>query len=397
MSTLAKDAQAIRLDDNLNCKLKKLEYVKTGRAFRRWKGSFMKRYESFLSETKIHHAITAYEIFSKIMKSFIKKLQQVNSYIEQGQLTVENYTVKARMALSEMTKDLFTMNIALETLIPKTSQSEIKNGYNKFHLSVALLRDNFKEYDTNWKEVLTVLNHMEKVTLNEVADKQILEEMNNYTIKIQKFCEIMNDLGLYEVMLKCIEFENDNGLDLSALIYLDCKTGCIGEIPREDLLAKNVLTIQGVDKDGRDLFNEAVTSQDRSNEKLIKVINDCPRLKIGFATNRNQYSNEKENVTVSNKETVQNLWGVKLKKLPKNVEGEEFIFICQMTSQFGEISRQSMMEYNLLHEILSTEEHEHGGLKIGTLIIEDAYVAFQERSELVEKIRSLLSLGIPSK
>ena len=189
-------------------------------------------------------------------------------------------------------------------------------------------------------------------------------------------------------MLKCIEFADDMGPDLSMIVFLDCKTGGIGELPREDLFLKRILTPKGVDADNNDIISEAATTEE-AQEKIIKIINENPRLKIGFGTNQNQYNNNE--VTISEMEKVQNMWGVKLKKTPKNVKGEEFIFICQKTCQYGEMSRKTAIETEIIHEVRGDENSK------GVFQIEEAYHDFQERSELVETIRTLLKLGITDK
>ena len=63
-------------------------------------------------------------------------------------------------------------------------------------MGAILIRDNFKEYGklTNCRDVL---HEMRTQSLNDVADKQILEEMDNFAIKLQKFCDVMADLGLF--------------------------------------------------------------------------------------------------------------------------------------------------------------------------------------------------------
>lgn len=149
-------------------------------------------------------------------------------------------------------------------------------------------------------------------------------------------------------MLKCIEFAQDSGPDLSVIIFMDCKTGGLGELPREDCLLKRILSKQSSDAAGNDMFAEAATT-DEAKEGLLKIINENPRLKIGFGINNNQYSEDE--VTISEMEKVQNLWGVKLKKTPKNVKGEEFIFVCQQTGQFGEMSRKNSLDSGLITEI----------------------------------------------
>jgi soluble cytochrome b562 len=203
MSTLGKDATTIKGDPELSDLLKKLSLIKTARTFKRWKNSFLDRLESFLDQENIDNASKSYKTFSKRMETFVKLINNVNEHVEKGQLTVEQYTVKARMSLGEMSKDMTNIIDELERLIPQTSQLETKCGYNKFHIGAVLVRDGFTEY-TRLDSCKDILQHMRTVSLNDVADKQILEEMDNYCVKLQKFCEIMADLGLYGTFIHCI-------------------------------------------------------------------------------------------------------------------------------------------------------------------------------------------------
>jgi hypothetical protein len=182
-------------------------------------------------------------------------------------------------------------------------------------------------------------------------------------------------------MLKCRQFVDD-GPNLEDIIFLDCKTGGIGEIGREDCLMQKIISAKGADADGNDIFGEAV-SVEEAREKLIKIVNENPRLSIGFGINKNQY--EEEEISISEMAKVQSMWGVKLKKTPKNVQGEEFMFVCQKTGQFGEISRKKCIEKGLITEIKDAQKQ---------FIIGEAEVDFEERSNLVEKIRTLLKLGV---
>ena len=95
-----------------------------------------------------------------------------------------------------MNKNLTLIIDEQDALIPQTNQIEKKCGYNKFHMGAILIRDNFKEYGklTNCRDTL---QEMRTQSLNDVADKQILEEMDNFAIKLQKFCDVMADLGLF--------------------------------------------------------------------------------------------------------------------------------------------------------------------------------------------------------
>ena len=84
-------------------------------------------------------------------------------------------------------------------------------------------------------------------------------------------------------------------------------------------------------------------------------------------------------------EKVKNMWGVTLRKTPRNKKGEEFIFVDQKTGAFGEISRTACIEKGIISEI----QDENGKLALG-----EAEADFQERATMVEQLRTLLKLGM---
>lgn len=189
-------ASALKHDTELKEMLGQLEYIKTGRTFRRWKTSFLTRWEEFLEQENIEHADDAYQKFAKNMSKFVNLVDAVNKHVANNDLTAQRTTVKGRNALNEMNKNLTLIIDEQDALIPQTNQLEKKCGYNKFHMGAILIRDNFKEYG-RLSDCRDTLQHMRTVSLNDVADKQILEEMDNFATILQKFCDVMADLGLF--------------------------------------------------------------------------------------------------------------------------------------------------------------------------------------------------------
>jgi hypothetical protein len=412
---------ALKQDPELKVILAELEHVKTARTFKRWKNSFLTRWEEFLEQENFVSADSAYKDFAASMGLLVKLINTVNDHIEKGELTFDRTTVRARNSLNEMSKILTMVIDEEDALIPQTNALEKKRGYNKFHMGAVLVRDNFGEYG-RLTQCRDILQHMRSQSLGSVADKQILEEMDNYTVKLQKFCDVMADMGLFgtcrqmdvclhicisfsasiapfllvlpfhcirlllrtEVMLKCREFDvEDDGPNLENLIFIDIKTLGLGELSREICLLQKVLTERGADENGNETFAEAPTDED-AKAKLLKIIEDHPKLGFGSGKANNTY--DRDEVGISEFEKVQNMWGVKLKKTPKNVKGEELIFVDQKSGAFGELSRRSCLERDLLSEV----KDEQSG-KIG---LAQAFQDFEDRAELMERIRMLLKLGV---
>jgi hypothetical protein len=369
----------LKFDPTLKGMLDKLEHIKSYTTFKRWRGSFLAHFETFLEQSNIDVALAAYQHFSKNMQAFVKDTAKVQDHVEKGELSIEKYTVKAKTALGEMTKVMFGVTQELDELIPSSATVEKQKGYNKFHMGAVLIRDDFAEYG-RLTACGDILSHMRKVSLNEVADKQILEEMDNYGVKLQKFCDVMADLGLYELMMKCLQFvEADPYLDF---IFLDLKTGGIGEIGREELIEKGVVSISGKDSNDRDLFSQAATDVE-AQERILKMLKESP--KLGLVAGNADSTFDQETVGLEEADAVKNLWGVQLRKTPKNKKGEELIFVDQKTRCFGEISRKNCIEKEILHS------QKDGS---GKEILGEAESNHEERGKLVETLRGLLDLGI---
>jgi hypothetical protein len=185
-------------------------------------------------------------------------------------------------------------------------------------------------------------------------------------------------------MLKCREFDvEDEGPNLENLIFIDIKTLCFGELTREDCVFQKLLTPNGVDANGHELFAESPT-EDEAKEKLIKIVEDHPKLGFGSGKANNAY--DRDEVGITEMEKVQNMWGVKLRKTPKNVKGEELLFVDQKTGAYGELSRKSCMEREMLTEVKDETT--------GKLILAQAFLDFEDRAYIMERIRTLLKLGI---
>lgn len=369
----------LKFDPELKALLEKLDFIKTGRSFKRWKGSFLSRFQSFLEEAGVDAAEKAYRDFSTDLNSFTKIVNKVEEFVEKGELQVDKYTVKARNCLNEMSKTLTEIILKKDALIPQTNHMEKQRGYNKFHMGAVLVRDNFDEYG-RLSACGDILKHMRKVSLQEFADKQLLEAMDQYGVTLQKFCDVMADLGIYEVMMKCLQFADDDDKD-DDFVFLDLKTGGIGEVSRELCMSKKLINVIGQDEQGHDLYQEAA-QDDENKEKLLKLMKDSKKLGLGFGQNDNQYAEESVNLDA---EKIKSMWGITLKKTPKNVKGEEFLFVDLKSGQYGELSRKLFIE----HEVITEIKDEKGKFAIG-----EALQDFEERANMIESLRAALSLGI---
>lgn len=203
--------------------LRKLDLIETRRGFARWKKHFLLQFESHLEGVSITKAGQKYHAFARRLDRLVLLLKALERLMSAGDLSATKVTVKSRQSLGELQKQLTGMIQHTQALIPGTLEQENQVGYTKFDMGAVLVRDGFVEYDRLCL-CRDVLYHMTEALLREVADRQLLEEMERYEQHLEAFCGIMgNDLGLNGAMLKCrdilrsddeefYQYENENGV-----------------------------------------------------------------------------------------------------------------------------------------------------------------------------------------
>ena len=205
-STPRGDTNPIKSDAELSALVRRLDKVKKYKTFQRWKGGFLERLESFLYEAGMQPAEKNGNDFDTQLTKFIKQATKVQDHIAKGELSDTKKTVKASLALSEMCNKLTVLVNEIETLIPFKKDEERKKKFSKFHLGAVLIRQNFKQYAKMQAIGDALVEIGEK--LETVADRQQHELMEMYRKQVQRFCDVMADLNLYDIMMKCIEFQD---------------------------------------------------------------------------------------------------------------------------------------------------------------------------------------------
>eukprot|EP00523_Entomoneis_sp_CCMP467_P007620 CAMPEP_0168728568 /NCGR_PEP_ID=MMETSP0724-20121128/5750_1 /TAXON_ID=265536 /ORGANISM="Amphiprora sp., Strain CCMP467" /LENGTH=547 /DNA_ID=CAMNT_0008775415 /DNA_START=121 /DNA_END=1761 /DNA_ORIENTATION=- len=183
--------------------LAQLDRIQTRRGFTKWKDQFLTQFEMHLEGTNVTKASQRYHSFAKRIDRLALLLKQLEGLIRGGLCTPQKCTVGSHKTLAELKKALTGMIEHTQSLVPGTLEVEQKAGYTKFDMGAVLVRDGFVEYD---RLVICneILLHMKKVSLAEVADRQLLEEMDRYWQKVEAFYQIMGtDLGLHGAILRC--------------------------------------------------------------------------------------------------------------------------------------------------------------------------------------------------
>jgi len=196
----------IKEDPVLRKLLQDLHAITSKRDFTRWKASFVERFSTFLSSDGEVAANAKRDMYQKELALFVKVIQQLEDHISNGDLSLKEgkTTVKARKCLAEVQKHLTRVANETENLIPGTGEQAREMGYTKFHMGAVLINDGFEEYD-RLSLCADIMQRMREGVLAKVADKQLLEEMENYVDKFDMFCDVMADLGLLQAMKKCRE------------------------------------------------------------------------------------------------------------------------------------------------------------------------------------------------
>lgn len=204
----------IKSDGELQVLMQKLDSIKKYKSFHRWKDNFLSRFEQFLYQKGIKPAEESARRLQDSLERLVTKTQRVLDYINQGQLSDTKKSVKASLALQEMCNDLEKIrgNMASD-VIPSFKSDEQVMGYSKFHLGAVLIRQGFEQYSV-MKAVEEAVTEIDAKLVN-VADRQQHDLFGQYNTQVQRFCDVMADLNLYDIMLKCVHFRNPPGDDES--------------------------------------------------------------------------------------------------------------------------------------------------------------------------------------
>lgn len=203
-SNASSSSNPLKDDPELRRLLLELDNIDSKKGFRRWRNSFLQLLETYVDEQHCKPAQEKYQGFSDSMGGMSRLVKKLYGHLDAGHLTVERTTVRARKCLSDLQQQLEQVNKNLFGMLPKTNEQEKQLGYSKFHLGAVLVRDGFVEYD---RLVICdeILQHMRSNGLAQVADRQVLDNMDHYHDRLGMFCDVMADLGLYKVMVKCRE------------------------------------------------------------------------------------------------------------------------------------------------------------------------------------------------
>lgn len=198
----------IHNEPKLESLLAKLDLVSSNEQFQRWRNSFLRVFEDFLDDAdKTTQAELIFADFGANLAKLTKLLKQLQGFLENGDLTDDTCTVKARHCLTEVGRQTTAVILHTEALVPGTSAEEKKAGFTKFNVGAALIRDGFVQYGRLLASTEVHEHLRTKTCLEKVADRQILQTMEQLGLKTRIFCDVMADLGIFKVMTRCRELD----------------------------------------------------------------------------------------------------------------------------------------------------------------------------------------------
>jgi len=205
----------------------KLQTIKKYKQFQRWKCKFLDRFETYLSQSGMEPARDASRQLQVHLETCLKRASVVLDRIDAGDLSPisQRRTVKAARALKEFEMSLELCRAELEELVPAKQIDEKRKRYTKFHVGASLIRDGFPQF-VAMKELEEHVHAISDRTYDLETDydnlnKQERELFCQYKTQVARFCDVMSDLDLYDIMLTCVEFlhppENDDDDDTEEL------------------------------------------------------------------------------------------------------------------------------------------------------------------------------------
>lgn len=258
----------IKSDSYLCALIDSLEDIQNHKQFKKWRRSFLEKFENFLTEDGTRPAQEAYDNFRNRMASFVKNVATVEKLVEKGDISVERTTVKGRSALSELDKYLSEIIVECSELIPSTSSEEKSRGYSKFNLGAVLVRDGFQEHErlTKCCETLSTLG---KSKLADISSPQQIMNFSNFETALQKFQDIMEDLGLFKVMKASFSFSEPS----DEFIFVDVKTGAIGTIEIKCCIDKGIVTAIP-DGSGKTMTYKESIKDSEDKEEILEMVRE---------------------------------------------------------------------------------------------------------------------------
>lgn len=196
----------MQYDEELIGLMEWIDKISSVEVFHQWRNQFVERFSDYVGEEGSASAAEFYGSFKTKVDKLAKSVSKVAHLINEGKISKKKVSVKSRHALGELSRDCQIINIELFGLAPSTAGEEKLVGYNKYHMSLILIKDSFSGYEL--LDVCKDLIHaMRDRVLSEAADGQFLQSIDDFDRSMNRFASLMEDLGLHKIMDKATEVE----------------------------------------------------------------------------------------------------------------------------------------------------------------------------------------------
>jgi hypothetical protein len=202
---MARQSNPVRYDPALLALKQKLAHIRKHKSFHKWRTTFLERLDDFLAQEGMAPASAACTSFGALLNKQLRMAAKVSNHVDKGELSVERKTVKSTLALQEMCGVLSKVVATTQTLIPPSQKEEDALGFTKFHVGAALIRQGFTQYGS----LLAIQEFCQAIgpALRDVADKQQHVLFDYYVLVLERFMDVIRDIGLHDVMLACARFQ----------------------------------------------------------------------------------------------------------------------------------------------------------------------------------------------
>jgi hypothetical protein len=192
-------------DDYLQQLLSTVNELDNEASFLSWRKSFVKAYSKYLDPDGVLNAKDSNHRLLKQLTGLANRGLQVKTLIWNGNIrSVDEVTAEGRRALTNLSEELKVTEQSIHEFMPRTSAHEERVGYDKFELGAVLIQDGFHGYDL----MVNTRDYLEQTVqtqLEGVVDQNFIKILKYYSNELDSFVEVMEDLGLFNIMKQCVE------------------------------------------------------------------------------------------------------------------------------------------------------------------------------------------------
>jgi hypothetical protein len=192
-------------DAHLQQLLSNVDNLESEAAFLSWRKSFLKSYSQYLDPDGVLNAKDANHRLLKQLMGLANRGLQVKTLIRNRNIrSPDEVTAEGRRALTNLSEELKVTEQAIHEFMPRTSVDEERIGYDKLELGAVLIQDGFHGYDLMVK-TRDYLQQTTETKLEGIVDDNFLKILDFYSRELDSFVQVMEDLGLFNIMKQCVE------------------------------------------------------------------------------------------------------------------------------------------------------------------------------------------------